>query len=195
MIRLKHDLILASASPRRRELLTEAGYAFTVEPAQVSEPQLPNGKALSAAVWAEALAYFKARAVAQYHPDALVLGADTVVSFENKIIGKAADIDDARRILTNLFGGSNDIITGIALLVPRSESRVIAHVSTRLTMKPMSSAEVEAYLATGAWQDKAGAYAIQEGGDQFVESIDGSLSNVVGLPMEKIGEILEPYRD
>ncbi len=189
-VKLKHRLILASASPRRRELLTEAGYEFEVVPSRIPEPVLPETHGVSAAVWAEALAYFKARSVAERHSDAVILGADTVVSYDNRIIGKAADENEARQVLTEMFGGCNDVITGVALLGPDLKTRIITHVCTTLPMHPMNPADVEAYIQSGAWRDKAGAYAIQEGGDRFVEKIEGSHSNIVGLPMEKVQELL-----
>ena len=108
-------------------------------------------------------------------------------------MGKPVDVDDARRILTTLFGGENQVITGLAILKPGSDQRMITHVSTTLTMREMNDQEVEDYLASGAWRDKAGAYALQEGGDQFLESMDGSYSNVVGLPMEKLNKLLQTF--
>lgn len=192
-IELKHPLVLASASPRRQALLREAGYVFDVVASSISEPSLPKHQPVNAGVWAEALAYFKSRAVSMDTPEAIVIGADTVVVHGHQIMGKATDVDDARRILTTMFGGKNEVITGVAILRPESNERIITHVSTTLMMREMNSNEVENYLASGAWRDKAGAYALQEGGDQFLESIDGSTSNVVGLPMEKLNELLKPF--
>ena len=175
-------------------MLAEAGYDFEVVPSRIPEPVLPETHDVSAAAWAEALAYFKARSIADRYADAIILGADTVVSYAGRIIGKAADEEQARRILTEMFGGRNDVITGLALLGPDLKSRTITHVRTTLQMRPMNTADVESYIRSGAWRDKAGAYAIQEGGDRFVEKIEGSHSNIVGLPMEKVNEMLEPYR-
>jgi len=182
-------LILASASPRRRQLLSDAGYEFEVAPPEVAEPNIPP-EGILPAVWAEALAYFKARSVAELHPDALILGADTIVTHGGRIIGKPRDLDHARHILTRQFGGKNDVITGLALLHPGRIERIITHVRTTLTMRPMTGAELEDYLDSGAWRGKAGAYALQEGGDKFVLAAQGSESNVVGLPLEKLDEIL-----
>jgi len=187
---LSYPLILASASPRRRELLHQAGYCFEVVAPPVPEPHLPGEHYISAPAWAEGLAYFKARAVSLLYPDAIVIGADTVVTHGGGIVGKAKDKADARRILTNMFGGRNDVITGLAVLSPGGQKRIITHVRTTLIMRDMEPQEIEEYLVGGAWKDKAGAYAIQEGGDKFVQSIEGSFSNIVGLPMEKLGEIL-----
>ena len=187
--KLSCRLILASASPRRRQLLSDAGYEFEVAPPAVAEPNTPPEGVLPV-VWAEALAYLKARSVAEWHPGALVLGADTIVTHGGQIIGKPRDLDHARFILTRQFGGKNDVITGLALLHPGRIERIITYVRTTLTMRPMTGAELEDYLASGAWRGKAGAYALQEGGDRFVLASEGSESNVVGLPLEKLDEIL-----
>ena len=187
-------LILASGSPRRLALMREAGYEFEVVCPPLNEPVLPGGLAeheLSAPGWAESLAYFKASAVARCYPDALVIGADTIVVHDNVLLGKPTDETDARRILSNLFAGASEVITGFAVLCINRDIRVISHNLTRLVMRAMVDDELETYLAGGAWRDKAGAYALQEGGDKFVESIAGSESNIVGLPMEKLAEVLD----
>lgn len=188
---LPYPLVLASASPRRRDLLSAAGYAFEVEPAEVSEPAAPAcGSTAVAAAWAEAMAYFKAATVATTRPEAVIIGADTVVVHDGAVIGKPRDEAHARQLLTEHFAGRNDVITGLAVLCPAAAVQVITHVTTVLTMRPMTEEELEAYLAGGAWQDKAGAYALQEGGDTFVETMAGSESNVVGLPMEELARVL-----
>jgi septum formation protein len=186
---LPYPLILASASPRRRQFLRDAGYDFEVVPPPIEEPAEPP-VGIESAVWVETLAYLKARSVFELHPNALVIGADTVVTYENQIIGKPADLAHARRILTTQFGGKNDVITGLAVLHPGRFGCIITHVTTTLIMRPMTATELEEYLAGGAWRGKAGAYALQEGGDKFVQAAHGSESNVVGLPMEKLREIL-----
>ena len=190
---MSKSLILASASPRRRQLLQDAGYDFEVVPPPVAEPVIPAAKVIPH-FWAEALAYFKARSVAELHPEALVIGADTIVTHGDRIIGKPADLAHARRILTTQFGGKNDVITGLALLHPGQFHSIITHVTTTLVLRPMTETELEDYLAGGAWRGKAGAYALQEGGDKFVQSAHGSESNVVGLPLEKLQEILSKIK-
>jgi len=187
---LRYPLVLASASPRRQQLLQEAGYEFEVVAPPVSEPPAPARAVLRPAAWAEALAYFKARSVAGLRPQALILAADTLCLHGQTIIGKPRDLAEARRILSEQFGGRNEVITGLALLLPARGERLLTHVVTTLIMRPMSPAELEAYLASGAWQGKAGAYALQEGGDRFVQAMAGSASNVVGLPLEKVEELL-----
>jgi septum formation protein len=188
--KLSSPLILASASPRRRELLVQAGYAFEVVEPPFEEPAPPTNQASAAAGWAEALAYYKAAAVAQCYTDAIVIGADTVVVYGDELIGKPKDESDARRILSTMFAGHNDVITGLAVLTPKLNKRIITHEVTSLVMRAMTNQELEDYIASGTWQGKAGAYALQEGGDKFLLSKEGSESNVVGLPMEKLEEIL-----
>lgn len=192
--KLPYPLILASASPRRRQLLSDSGYDFEVVAPTVKEPACSLSDAHAPAMWAEALAYIKAASIAQSHPQAIIIGADTIVTHSNKIIGKPKDIADARRILSSLFSGNNIVITALAVLCPALNHRTITHVSTTIIMRPMDPHELEDYLTSGAWRDKAGAYALQEGGDKFVKSITGSQSNIVGLPMEKLNEILSQLK-
>ena len=173
--------------------MREAGYEFSIVPPPLHEPAPTQATAVAATSWAEALAYFKAAAVAASFPDAIVIGADTVVTHSGNIIGKPKNLSDARRILSTMFGGRNDVITGLAVLCPTHSRRVITHEATTIIMRSMDPDEVDQYLASGAWRDKAGAYAIQEGGDKFVQSIHGSFSNIVGLPMEKLKDVLTQF--
>lgn len=182
-------LILASASPRRRDLLSRAGYEFTVQPPTLDEPNhLPSG--LPPAQYAESLAYFKARSVADAHPHARVLGADTiVVDVQGRILGKAGTPEEAREMLHTLSHHPHEVITGVALVGPGAR-RIITADATRVFMRPMSERDIEEYIASGEWEGKAGAYAIQESADRFIETLDGSFSNVVGLPMELVERLL-----
>jgi len=192
-MKLTYPLVLASASVRRRQLLSDAGYEFDVVEPTVDEPVNNSAQGCAAAYWAEAMAYIKACSVAQAYKDAIIIGADTVVTHGNNIIGKAKDETHAREILSTMFGGKNEVITGLAVLCPACNKRIITHVSTILIMRPMNTDEVDQYIQSGAWQGKAGAYALQEGGDKFVQSIQGSESNIIGLPMEKLEEILSGF--
>lgn len=180
-------LVLASSSPRRKELLRQAGIAFEAVDPPVPEPA-DVGERLSPARLAEALAYFKARSVAENRPDSLILGADTVVSLNGEILGKPADADDAGRMLRMLSDTRQAVITGVALL--GAERRCIASETTYVTMRELSDEEIDQYVASGEWRGKAGAYAIQETADRFVTSLEGSFSNVVGLPMELVTRLL-----
>lgn len=180
-------IILASGSPRREQLLRELVDDFEIIPARIDEPSY-DGSALCPEVWVESLAYLKAAEVAQRNADALIIAADTICLHSGRIIGKPDDMEHARDILTNYFAGVVRVITGIAILKPDKGIRIIDHVVTELTMRAMTERELKEYLASGTWQGKAGAYAYQEGGDKFVEKIQGSETNVVGLPVEWLKE-------
>ncbi len=185
-------LILGSSSPRRCDLLTAAGYEFEVVPPHLPEPtDLPAH--LSPIDYAQQLAHFKARCVAESHGDACVLGADTVVAVNGKIIGKADDEKHATEILTELSHTPHKVITGLALLGPGKKFSLAAE-TTVVTMKPMTTREIRGYIDSGEWIGKAGAYAIQETADRFVEKINGSFSNVVGLPLELLAQLLKLSR-
>ena len=187
-----NQLILASSSPRRAELLREMGLRFEVRTPTVCEPE-PRSPGQIPQHWAEALSYFKARSVAKDLRDGFVLGADTIVSLGDEIIGKPADLDDARRILNALVGTTHDVITGVTLLNVETGARLIHHETTAVTMKPMFEDTLERYLESGLWKGKAGAYGIQDHGDAYIERIDGSFSNVVGLPMELFADMLHEF--
>jgi septum formation protein len=182
-------MVLASASPRRRQLLSDAGYAFEVVPPDVDESQFPV--VADPRGHAEQLALAKARSVASRYPDALVIGADTLVDFDGEIIGKPRDAADAERITMKLFSAPHQVITGLALVRPSTSTQIVRSDVTTVYPRPMTPAQIAAHIAGGSWQDKAGAYAIQETGDAFVERIEGSLTNVMGLPLELLEDLLE----
>ncbi len=185
-------LYLASASPRRAELLRAYGYHV-----RIIEPPIPEPDRLSEGIppgaLAEALSYFKARSVAGGLSRGVVIGGDTVVALDGHCYGKPEDRDDARRILRALAGTTQEVITGVTVLSRPGDRRLIQHEVTQVTMRPMSDDEIEAYLDTGLWQGKAGAYGIQDHGDAFVERVCGSFTNVVGLPMELLGRMLHEF--
>lgn len=182
-------LILASASPRRRELLARVYPHFLVEPCTLEEPS-PHASAVDPAGWAVALAHFKARAVADRHPGRWVLAADTIVACAGQLLGKPADEADARRMLELQARHPSDVITGVCLLCSGSSARRLVRAErTRVWMR--DDAEVrEAYLRTRDWAGKAGAYGIQTVGDRLVTRIEGSFSNVVGLPLATVAGLL-----
>jgi len=186
----KAPIILASGSPRRCALMHEAGYDFDIIVADVTEPKM-SGDAIPAAIWAETMAYYKARVVFEKNFDAIVIGADTVSVHGKHVLGKPKDEADARFMLKEMFGGCNAVITGVAILAPSPAQLIVTHVTSALVMKPMSTTDIETYIASGAWQGKAGGYALQEGGDCFVDHIEGSHSNIVGLPMEQLAQLLK----
>lgn len=179
-------LILASASPRRTSLLRDAGYAFAVEPADVDEAALA-GEAPRAYVLR--VAALKARAVAAGHPEDAVLAADTTVVVDGQMLAKPAGDDDARRMLGLLSGRTHEVLTGVVLVRAGRESSTV--VATRVRFRPMTAAELDWYVASGEPHDKAGAYGVQGLASRFVEGVDGSHSNVVGLPVGAVRALLD----
>jgi len=178
-------LILASASPRRRQLLESAAVAFEVRPANIPEHREPGEPP---ALFARRLALAKARTVARAagaKPPRLVLGADTIVVIDAEVLGKPANAEHAVALLSQLVGRSHRVITAVALVESASQDTRHAVVESTVTMRPASAEEVRAYVATGEPLDKAGAYAVQGAGRRFVEKIEGSESNVIGLPLEE----------
>ncbi len=183
-------IILASASPRRRQLLTEAGYDFIIVKPEVDESTYPtDGR--DACQYARELALAKAKSIAARYPDSLVIGADTVVDCEGEIIGKPADENDAERITRKLFGRPHKVITGLAILRICDGIELVRAEKTTVFPKKMTPGQITEHIRGGSWQDKAGAYAIQETGDEFIEKIEGSLTNVMGLPMELLTSLLK----
>jgi len=193
------SLLLASNSPRRSELLRQAGVEFRVVPSDAAElhhDQL-TGREIS-----QINAYRKARTVAKRFPDGLVLAADTVVDLDSKIFGKPASLEEAYEMLEKLQGHTHIVVTGICLLHLRSHRQRIFSESTAVVFRPLDAVKIRRYLTQVNPLDKAGAYAIQEHGDEIIERISGSHSNVVGLPMERLSSELrawggsaEAYRD
>ena len=225
------DFILASASPRRRQLCEEAGYRFEVRVSSVIEP--PTTDFSSPEAYAVHTAWLKANDVASggisdfasgdpidvasgdllnvassdlidvASGDLLnvassdsewVIGADTIVAHGSTIIGKPADRRDAERILRTLSGTRHRVITGLCVVLPREGLSLVDHVVTTVEMKQLSDRELAEYLDTNLWEGKAGAYGIQDEQDPFVMACEGSFSNVVGLPMERLGEVLDLAR-
>ncbi len=187
----KHSarIILASASPRRRELLSQAGYKFTVVVPDLDESTFPT-EGIEAVRYAKALALAKADSIAPAYPDRLVLGADTVVDCGGQIIGKPADARDAERITRKLFSAPHKVITGLAIVRVCDNTRLIESDSTTVYPRRLTAEQIAQHVRGGSWQGKAGAYGIQETGDEFVERIEGSLTNVMGLPMELLRSLL-----
>ena len=185
-------LTLASASPRRADLLRAAGYDFDVIVPPIDEPERLS-PSVPPIQQAEALSYFKARSAIGLVETGVILAADTIVALDDAVFGKAADEHDARRILTTLSGTRHQVITGVSLLSADGTRRLIAHDCTWVTMRPMVGDVLDSYLACGAWAGKAGAYGIQDQGDVFIERIEGSFSNVVGLPMETVAVMLQQW--
>jgi septum formation protein len=177
------EIILASASPRRSELLRSAGINFTIRVADIDETQLPNETPQD---YVARLSREKALTIAQ--PGEIVLGADTTVVIGNEIAGKPVNIKDAKRMLKLLSGNWHEVLTGVSV-VKNGEVKTEVAI-TRVKFNQMSEAEINWYAASGEPDDKAGAYAIQGLAARFINRIEGSYSNVVGLPIEAVYRML-----
>ncbi|HUU20706.1 MAG TPA: nucleoside triphosphate pyrophosphatase [Sedimentisphaerales bacterium] len=185
----QYSFILASVSPRRKQLLAEAGYKFTVVRPDIDESAFPV-EGIKACEYAKRLALAKAKDVAQKHPDSLVIGADTVVDFEEQIIGKPTDAKEAEQITKKLFSKPHKVITGIAIVRLSDGIELSQSDTTTVYPKRLTSEQIAEHIKSKTWRDKAGAYAIKENGDEFIERIEGSLTNVMGLPMELLKRLL-----
>jgi septum formation protein len=181
-------IILASQSPRRRELLDAAGIPYTVRASNIDEA-VRDGE--DAVAYVRRMAAEKAGAVTAA-PDDIVLAADTTVVCDDQILGKPGDADDARRMLRLLSGNIHSVITGICLR--QDNVTVLAHEETEVWFAPLAPEEIDAYVATGEPMDKAGAYAIQGIASRYIPRIEGSYSNVVGLPVSLVWRELQNLR-
>ena len=186
------QIILASASPRRRELLTQIGLDFTVIPAigeEKAAKKIPSEMV-------EELSLEKAKEVAAQVTDGIIIGADTVVCQNGAIIGKPKDEEDAKQMLKALQGETHSVFTGVTFLVMENGTEVARHTfsqETRVYLYEMTDEEIQAYIATGEPMDKAGAYAIQGRFAAYVEGIEGDYNNVVGLPVSALWQELKEY--
>jgi septum formation protein len=192
-------IVLASASPRRQELLRNAGIPFTVQPAEIDETPLAGEAPRDCA---ERLAREKALVVFQSWPERWVLGADTIVVVDDIILGKPRDADDAARMLRLLSGRTHAVITGVCVVGPVASSQLpvasnnkTASETTLVTFSELSDDEIRGYIATGEPMDKAGAYAIQGIASRWIPRIEGDYSNVVGLPVALVYGMLREQGD
>jgi septum formation protein len=182
-----HRLILASASPRRRELLAQLGVEFEVIPAEVTEHEDPTAEPRAMVAHNAAL---KADWVAARHPDATVLGADTTVFIDGTVLNKPGDLAEARAMLRRLSGRTHTVFTGLAVRRLRDGLRLDEGVASEVTFKVLDDATIDTYLARVHVLDKAGGYGIQEHADLIVAGYTGSLTNIIGLPIESTKQIL-----
>jgi nucleoside triphosphate pyrophosphatase len=183
----KSSIILASKSPRRRYLLTQAGITFSVVPSRIDESSVPISPPEQ---YVRDLAEAKASDVARLFPDKWIIGADTIVLIDNMILGKPKSRDDARHMLKRLSGETHQVFTGFAISCPAKERLFSETVVTDVLFKELSDDEIEWYVHTKEPFDKAGAYAIQGLGTFLVKRINGSYTNVVGLPVCEVIEFL-----
>lgn len=183
------EIILASGSPRRAEILNSVGWRFVKDVPDIDETELPGEPPEH---YVQRLAHTKAETVAKRHPDGIVLGADTTVVAEGCIIGKPGDMDDARRMLRLLSGRWHEVLTGVAI-VCGGEARV-AFERTRVKFAELNAAEVNFLVENGQPMDKAGAYAVQAQAALFIEGIEGDYWNVVGLPISLVYRLASEIR-
>lgn len=185
-------IILASASPRRAELLRSAAIPFTVDVADIAEDLKAGEKPVEHAA---RLAREKAEVVANRNPGKIVLGADTIVLVDDQILGKPRDPADAKRMLRLLSGRAHQVITGVAIVFLESDYRKLETRSekTKVFFDKLTSADIEAYIATREPMDKAGAYAIQGIASRWITKIEGDYANVVGLPVALVWEMLQKF--
>lgn len=177
---IERQLILASGSPRRVSLLQKAGFvSLEVQIPHVKESDDPLENSL-----------LKATEIAGFHPEAIVIGADTVIRLGDRVIGKPKDLDDAKSILNSLSGRTHEVATGVCVRCIANEVLVRFEEITRVTFRILTEDMIERYIKTVDVMDKAGAYAIQEHGEDLIETIDGSFTNVIGLPVERLTETL-----
>lgn len=187
-------LVLASASPRRAALLSQIGLTFEVRSSDVVEPPYSAFSDESGDEITQELALRKARDVAQYYNAGVIIGADTLVSLNGKLLGKPADDTDAMTMLTQLSGTSHEVITGVALVDASTERSVVWAETTQVYFRQLHRTEIADYIATGEAADKAGAYGIQERGAAFVSRVEGCYFNVVGLPLASLVERLSYFQ-
>ncbi len=190
--KLPFRLILASASPARRYLLARASYSFDVIPSNVDEPK-GEGFSTPQSLVAH-IAWLKAEAVARQtrgQGPTVILAADSLGWYEGEPIGKPADAADARRILGTLMGSTHELWTGVCLWIQPGDMQIAWQEVSRVVMSVLPAGDLDAYIAAGAWQGCSGAYAIQETGDDpLVKVVQGTVSNVIGLPMETLERVL-----
>ena len=173
-------------------MLAEAGYNFTIVNPDIDESAFDT-EGISPCEYAKRLALAKAKSVAEKFPDCLVIGADTVADFESEIIGKPADAKEAEEITRRLFSRPHKVITAVAIVRISDGTEIIESDSTTVYPKKLTDNQIAEHIKGGSWRGKAGAYAIQEGGDEFIERIEGSLTNVMGLPMELVNRLLKGF--
>lgn len=183
-------IILASASPRRRELLKKLGLHFKVEPSNYEERLYPG---LPPHELAKSLSLEKARAVARNHKNALVIAADTFIVFEGRVLGKPGTEAEACQMLEKLSGKSHTVITGFTIIDTESGRTVSKAVETAVHLKKLTSDEIDTYVKTKEPLDKAGGYAIQELGAVIVDRIEGDYFNIIGLPLSALADSLKEF--
>lgn len=190
---MNRSLVLASTSPRRRVLLEKLGVPFTVCAPTLTEEVLDSRLPLAQAL--EKLALAKAYSVAKMEPEALVLGADTIVCKDGKVLGKPVDAQEAKQMLEMLSDASHEVVTAVALCCQAQQREMTTHVVSQVQFRPLSAKEIADYIATGEPFDKAGGYGIQGEAGRFVAALVGDFDNVVGLPTECVKAMLAHWEE
>ena len=183
-------LILASASPRRAALLSQIGLTFDIHPSDAVEPPYSVYANKSASAVTQELALLKASSITKHYDNGLIVGADTLVLLDGKLLGKPTDDEDALAMLTSLSGTFHEVVTGVALIDALTGHKSVWSETTQVYFRELHSTEIAAYIASGETSDKAGAYGIQGRGAAFVKRIEGCYFNVVGLPLASLVEYL-----
>ena len=187
-------LVLASASPRRSALLSQIGITFEAHPSDIVEPPLNTYLNSPASEVTQQLALLKAIDVAQHFNEAIIIGADTLVSLEGQLLGKPTDDTDAFEMLTHLSGTCHEVVTGVALVDAETGCQIVWSETTQVYFRELQRTEIAAYIVSGEASDKAGAYGIQGRGAAFVRRIEGCYFNVVGLPLASLVEHLSNFQ-
>ena len=187
-------LVLASASPRRATLLSQIGLTFDVHPSDVVESPLDIRSDNPASDVTQRLALLKASTVARYFDEAIIIGADTLVSLDGELLGKPTDDANAFEMLTHLSGTRHEVVTGVALVDAGTGREIVWAEATQVYFRELRNDEIAAYIASGEASDKAGAYGIQGRGAAFVRRIEGCYFNVVGLPLASFVEHLSNFQ-
>ena len=187
-------LVLASASPRRAALLSQIGLTFEVRPSDIAEPPHNTHSSSPASEVTQELALLKAAAVAQHFNQAIIIGADTLVSLDGQLLGKPTDDASAFEMLTHLNGTHHEVVTGVALIDAGTGRETVWSETTQVYFRELHNDEIAAYIASGEASDKAGAYGIQGRGAAFVRRIEGCYFNVVGLPLASFVEHLSNFQ-
>jgi septum formation protein len=186
----KYHFILASASPRRKELLKKAGFTFDVIVSNIDEAKISTEE-LTAAQFACKAALAKANDVAEKFPQKIIVAADTIADFNGEIIGKAQNAKQAKQITRKLFSRPHRVITAIAIVKKNAGLELVDCDTTTVYPKKLTETQIAGHIASESWKDKAGAYAIQQGGDKFINHIEGSKTNVMGLSMELFEKMIK----
>jgi septum formation protein len=183
------SIVLASASPRRKQLMEQAGYRFSVAVSDVEESGF-EAEGLDSSEFAKRLAMAKAKAIAVKYTDSIVIGADTVVDFQGRIIGKPVNKKEAEEITRKLFSCPHKVITAIAIVRLSDGIEIVDSDTTWVYPRELTEEQIADHIKSDNWQGRAGAYGIKEKGEEFVERIEGSFTNVCGMPMELLEKLM-----